>query len=750
MKKITALLCSVFVIANLRAQSPVAYYPCNGNVNDSSGNNLNGTKVGAVGFTTDRFGHPASALQFNGDASNRVEIADNPLLRPANLTISAWVKLNSVTGIASFVEKAVGTCNNDSWHDGTLNSSYSSWIGYSANCNDVSQLVSPLTAGIWQFVVITVNSAANSREMYVDGILVASAAFTTPLQYDNHPVVIGAAYENESINFPLNGDIDDIKIYNTALTASQVMQEFQAGIPFNKIASGNAISLDQSTGTRVNIGTGFNLQEFTIQLWVNPAATQTGFANIIDNNHSSTNWACELVTGTTYCWGVAGVCVNFNLAPDAWQQLTLIKTATESKVYVNGMLAGSAGSGAVNYANTPYLVLGAWAAGGRSWTGQMDEVRFWNIPLNETQIRERMCSKIEATDPLYPNLIGYYNFDEMTSTTVLDKSASGANGTIVNSAARVTSGASIGNAAAFDYTNATKTISISHASGETFTVTSTAGNPDGIQVYRVDEQPNTLNGSLGVGTNNKYFGVFQVNGTTPVYQAVYNYTGNPLVNAGNENTLALFRRENNAASSWTNTSASLNTTTNTLTCNGQSTEYILGSTGSALPVTLLNFSGIFQNGITRLRWQTDNEINLRQFEIEKSTDGHRFEKLGTKAANAQGFYSYDDTHPGESTCFYRLKLTDTDGRFTYSNIIKISATPAHLLSIFPNPASDRFVVRGIPDNGLIKISDLRGKLVKTQFVSPDTIVYTGGFSKGIYIVQYINGNTVQSARLIVQ
>lgn len=737
--------------AKLTAQAPVAYYPCNGNANDSSGNNLHGTIMGTVAFTADRFGHPNAACLFDANAANRIEISDNALLRPASITISAWVRVDGIYNITAFVNKALDNCINDSWHVGSQNSNYSVWLANSSGCGDVVQQTTPLTVGVWQFVTMTVNDATGTRELYVDGELVATAPFSASLQYDNHPVVLGAAYENGAVDFPLKGALDDVKIYNTALSAAQIRQEFAGSLSFNKTGSGNAIKFDPSLSNKINIGGNFNLQEFTIQMWVNPAPTQTAFADIIDNNHTSNNWVCEFINvGTTYCWGAGGVCVNFTLQPDTWQQLTLEKTATESKVYINGILVGSTSAGAINYANTPNIVLGAWAAGGREWSGQMDEVRFWNVALSETQIQERMCRKIESTDALYANLIGYYNFDESVGLTILDATAAAQHGTMVNNPARLVSEAPIGNASAYDYVNATKTATIGSSTGESFTVTSGSGNPDGIHLYRVDEMPNTLDGVIGLGTSDKYFGVFQVNGSSPAYVATYNYSGNPDVNAGNENTLALYKRTNNASTTWRNATASLDMVNNTLTCTGQSTEYILGSAGTSLPLDLLSFTGSLRNGIALLNWVTSNEINVSHFEIERSQDGRKFKNIGRAATNPQHIYSFDDAQPETTASFYRLKMVDADEKFTYSNVIKLNTTKGNAFRVFPNPASNIISIRDVQENGTIKIVSMDGKLVKEQTVTPGMSIYIGHIEKGVYIIQYINRTGVQSERLIIQ
>jgi hypothetical protein len=213
------------------------------------------------------------------------------------------------------------------------------------------------------------------------------------------------------------------------------------------------------------------------------------------------------------------------------------------------------------------------------------------------------CKKINAIHPAFANLAAYFRFDEGTTNTT--GGFAGNFGSLINSPTWQTSGAALGDASAHDYINVAKSASINASSGEVFTATSSSGTPNGIQVYRVDGQPSVLTGTTGVGSNKKYFGVFQVGGTLPQYTAVYNYNGNPGVTTANENILRLFRRNDNAAASWSLLTTPDNEPANTITVTGQSTEYILGTTGTALngPV---NWTGnVSTDWETAANWEYD-------------------------------------------------------------------------------------------------------------------------------------------------
>jgi large repetitive protein len=205
------------------------YLPLDGNARDLSANGLNGTLVGSVTPTTDRLGNPTGAMSFPGNTNSYIQINDNPILRPSNITLAAWVKINALSGISTFVDKSIN-CLNDSWHFGTENSNYSTGVSNSTNCGDFNQTVSPLTMNAWKHIVYTLDASTDIRKLYVDGVEVTSGACNSVIPYDGNPVLIGAAIENGSLAFPLNGSLDDVLIFNRALSGAEVASLF-AGAP---------------------------------------------------------------------------------------------------------------------------------------------------------------------------------------------------------------------------------------------------------------------------------------------------------------------------------------------------------------------------------------------------------------------------------------------------------------------------------------------------------------------------------------
>lgn len=104
---------------------------------------------------------------------------------------------------------------------------------------------------------------------------------------------------------------------------------------------------------------------------------------------------------------------------------------------------------------------------------------------------------------------------------------------------------------------------------------------------------------------------------------------------------------------------------------------IVRDVASPLPVELAQFSASLDESIeaVKLDWTTLSETNNSHFEIEKSSDGIRFEKAGMVAGNGNSnvvvSYSFYDYAYDGSTIFYRLKQVDFDGKYEYSPVLVV-------------------------------------------------------------------------------
>lgn len=117
-----------------------------------------------------------------------------------------------------------------------------------------------------------------------------------------------------------------------------------------------------------------------------------------------------------------------------------------------------------------------------------------------------------------------------------------------------------------------------------------------------------------------------------------------------------------------------------------------------LPVILLEFKGQFDGKQNLLNWKTGETINLKNFNLQKSSDGQNFETISaipSKVSNSTGQdYNFTDAFPFQGYNFYRLKIIDLDNSFAYSEIINVRSkvSKTYISSIYPNPVKDVFQV----------------------------------------------------------
>ena len=115
--------------------------------------------------------------------------------------------------------------------------------------------------------------------------------------------------------------------------------------------------------------------------------------------------------------------------------------------------------------------------------------------------------------------------------------------------------------------------------------------------------------------------------------------------------------------------------------------------GGPLPVVLVGFIAVPNADKTvTVNWSTQQEINSSLFTIERSADANNWDAIGT--VSAKGFstqvsnYSFTDVSSLNGITYYRLRITNKDGNFGYTQIeiARVSLPTQYLL--FPNPAKD--------------------------------------------------------------
>jgi hypothetical protein len=173
-----------------------------------------------------------------------------------------------------------------------------------------------------------------------------------------------------------------------------------------------------------------------------------------------------------------------------------------------------------------------------------------------------------------------------------------------------------------------------------------------------------------------------------------------------------------------------------------------------LPVTILSFKGnLNNNNSILLNWNTSSENSSKYFEIRKSSDGTNFYPIGTinAAGNSSSLrnYKFTDSHVNEVN-YYRLKMIDDDGRFTYSSTILIkNPKVSQKVWVGNNPFHDIINIRlakNSQHNIKVELMNMQGAKVyyKEYGNSNEILINLSGtrLSSGVYLLKtMVDGET---------
>jgi hypothetical protein len=184
---------------------------------------------------------------------------------------------------------------------------------------------------------------------------------------------------------------------------------------------------------------------------------------------------------------------------------------------------------------------------------------------------------------------------------------------------------------------------------------------------------------------------------------------------------------------------------------------------STLPVNFLSFTARIANEKVLLNWSTTGEQNNKHFEVERSTDGASFYKIGTVSAASGGsathHYQFTDASPARGILYYRLKQVDIDGHATYSDIRQVQiAIEGFNYSIAQNPVTSELRLNIGLDKAAslhLEIRDASGSLLlkKKQWFNAGTTAFSlpvGNLAKGMYIINIVTGKSNHAKTFVKQ
>lgn len=178
--------------------------------------------------------------------------------------------------------------------------------------------------------------------------------------------------------------------------------------------------------------------------------------------------------------------------------------------------------------------------------------------------------------------------------------------------------------------------------------------------------------------------------------------------------------------------------------------------GPPLPVTWLYFRGKTVSKDNILDWATANEQNSKQFDVERSLNGTSFSRIGIVNAagnsNQTNTYQYTDhdiDRLNSDVMFYRLKQIDVDGKFKYSNIVRLRYTEKNTVNtiVYPNPTPGLVTIL-VGDNSLVgtmaALYDMNGRLMESIKINANSQqVNLGKYVNGTYFIKLNNGEVLR-------
>jgi hypothetical protein len=413
--------CVWLAFAQIPTNGLVAYYPFNGNANDASGNGNNGSVTG-VTLTKDRFSNSNSAYSFNGK-NNHITVADNSSLSPNALSISFWVNATQFcpTGstLCDLISKDINPKSRQ-WTSQLLQNGKIRTATFTTTENTFDSDIS-ITLNTWYHIVRVWDGTTCS--IYINNVLHGSMAMTGNMRTGSAPVEIGGSNSQY-----FQGKLDDIRIYNRALTSSEIAalyneNSLSSGIiayfPFNgnaNDASGNGnngtvtgATLSPDRFSNSNSAYSFNgvnnhitvannsslaPNALSISFWVN--ATQfcpsgSTLCDLIskDINPTSRQWTSQLLQNgkirtATFTAKENTFDSDIPITLNTWYHIVRVWDGMTCSIYINNVLHGSmATSGNLRAGSAPVEIGGS---NSQYFQGKLDDIRIYNRALTSSEI----------------------------------------------------------------------------------------------------------------------------------------------------------------------------------------------------------------------------------------------------------------------------------------------------------------------------------------------------------------------------
>jgi hypothetical protein len=157
-----------------------------------------------------------------------------------------------------------------------------------------------------------------------------------------------------------------------------------------------------------------------------------------------------------------------------------------------------------------------------------------------------------------------------------------------------------------------------------------------------------------------------------------------------------------------------------------------------------------------LKWDVSEEIDVREYQVERSSNGGVYSTVGTIPARGKSIYAFTNYNVPEGTVLYRIRSVDIDGRAKYSGVLRLNGDNSYSdkMMIYPSPATTEITVqhKQLNRGGKITITSMDGKVVKTVTPtnrSSHTPIDISNLRPGMYFVRLDDGTgVVQTTKMM--
>ncbi|MFN8155252.1 MAG: LamG-like jellyroll fold domain-containing protein [Bacteroidia bacterium] len=448
----------------------VGWWPFNGNANDESGNGNNGVVIGAT-LDDDRFGNPASAYNFNG-TTNYIEVPHSSSLTftASNQSISFWINLPLIPspqgndmGIFSKTNQNLAidpTGNSNAGFEVTFgqypsNNLYHRYKNGSSSPWGMTMLPnSHFAINQWCHVVCVINKNIDSAFAYFNGNLIDAKLLNsaTSIGSNNLALLMGKGYwtSNGIPSNYFNGKLDDIGIWNRALTQQEITNLYTSSTPplcnplppslntglvgywpfcgnaNDESGNGNNGTVNGATLVADRFGNPNSAFSFDgindfIELTHNPLFfndtitisawgefNSTTALHITYSSATTGSYVCSLGSNVGHtntnlgCSGYGGV-GSFNPLNNNWHNATAVIAGNSTSLFVDGLLISTWSHSTITCNDTSHrLYFGVDIFGLPEFSyGIYDDIGIWNRALTQQEVVELYCGPNSYTIPYY-------------------------------------------------------------------------------------------------------------------------------------------------------------------------------------------------------------------------------------------------------------------------------------------------------------------------------------------------------------